>query len=102
MAVLAKILFAETLRVSERRNEVPEGLEALIGRMMAREPSQRPRDGAAVAAALRTLDQEEGPQPSRAAGGALAVGERRLLAVVLVERPLVGEVRGSSTLGDTL
>src|SRR5215831_7949963 len=51
-AVLGKIVFGEAPRVSTLWSEVPEDLDALVTRMLSREPVLRPSDGAALAAAL--------------------------------------------------
>jgi len=55
MVVLAKILVGETPRVRDARPDVPEALDALIARMMAKEPARRPRDGAAVAQEIAAI-----------------------------------------------
>jgi tetratricopeptide (TPR) repeat protein len=61
MVVLAKILLGETPRVRSHRPEVPEALDALIARMMSKEPSRRPRDGALVALEIAAIDGARGP-----------------------------------------
>jgi hypothetical protein len=52
MAVLAKLLLADAPRARERRPELPLSLDALCASMLASNPADRPRDGAAVRAAL--------------------------------------------------
>jgi eukaryotic-like serine/threonine-protein kinase len=87
MAVLAKILFEEAPRVRELRPEVPEDVDALVARMLAKEPGERLRDGSAVAEALSTLGTRaaiEAPPPSSMHPLALTRGERRALSVVLI------------------
>jgi tetratricopeptide (TPR) repeat protein len=89
MAILAKILFDEPPRVRELRPEVPAGLDALVARMLSKEPRERLRDGAAVAEALAVLAAGgELPEVSPSAPGtrpaALGGGERRALSVVLI------------------
>ncbi len=88
-AILAKILFGASPRVSELWPEVPEVLDTLVAQMLAKDPSLRPSDGANLAAALAVL----GPlvHSVAAAPGERAVktsafigGERRLLAVVML------------------
>ncbi|HWO22584.1 MAG TPA: protein kinase [Kofleriaceae bacterium] len=88
-AVLAKILFGQTPRVSELRADVPEDLDALVAQMLAKDPALRPSDGQNLAAALGAL----GPlahtavvAPRAGAGRAQAItgSERRLLSVVLL------------------
>jgi tetratricopeptide (TPR) repeat protein len=90
MAVLAKILLDEPVRVGELRFAVPAALDALIARMLAKDPSERPPDGAAVAAELAALGQLSpvtSPAPLRGRE-ALSRNEQRLLSVVLA-RPSV-------------
>ena len=61
-AVLAKILFDDAPRVSALWPEVPEALDALVARMLSKDPALRPRDG---------------DQPGGGARGARAPGARR-------------------------
>ncbi len=88
MAVLAQLLLGEAPRVREHRPEVPAALDALVARLLAREPSSRPADGAALLAALEALGPAGAgllhsvPPPPPAA--AITGEERRLLAVVVV------------------
>ncbi len=88
-AVLAKILFGASPRVSELWPDVPEILDTLVAQMLAKDPALRPSDGANLAAALAVL----GPlmRSTATAPGGRAVrtptviwGERRLLAVVML------------------
>jgi len=58
IAIVAKILFGETPRVSGLWPEVPPDLDALIAQMLAKEPAQRPSDGTNLAGALATLGPE--------------------------------------------
>ncbi|XYI03028.1 protein kinase domain-containing protein [Sorangium sp. So ce1128] len=96
MAILAKILFAEAPRVTELRPQLSRELAELTARMLAKAPEERPRDGAAVAAALDALVTVQAPvaletggaslalPPSDAPPAALTGGERRLLSVILI------------------
>src|SRR5262249_31245111 len=93
MSILAKILFEEAPRVREIRHEVPADLDALVSRMLAKDPNERPRDGTAVQAALGTLGKKTGiidlapaSAPSSAGAVGLTRGERRALSVVLMGR----------------
>ncbi|WP_437314316.1 protein kinase domain-containing protein [Sorangium sp. So ce385] len=103
MAILTKILFAEVPRVTELRPHLSRELAELTARMLAKAPEERPRDGAAVAAALDALAALEATvvtlqapvaletvgsipalPPSGASPAALTGGERRLLSVILI------------------
>lgn len=89
VGVLAKILFNEIPRVRDVRPDMPRTLDGLVARMMAKDPGQRPANGAAVIAALDALGSldELGPAPAARAGApALTGGEKRLLSVMLVSR----------------
>src|SRR5215470_2171227 len=88
-AILAKILFATAPRVSELWPEVPESLDALVAQMLAKEPALRPSDGANLAAALAALGPLAhtavmAPRERAASPRTTPVGERRLLAVVML------------------
>ncbi|WP_248913977.1 serine/threonine-protein kinase [Polyangium aurulentum] len=101
MAVLAKILFAESPRLHERLPEVPSDLDALVARMLAKKPEERPRDGAVVAAALAALGgapSETRKEPEPSVSLSLTGGERQTLSVVLLgrERSLDGPTPSSS------
>ncbi|HEX7836272.1 MAG TPA: serine/threonine-protein kinase, partial [Kofleriaceae bacterium] len=88
-AILAKILFEAAPRVSELWPEVPRDLDSLVAQMLAKEPALRPSDGANLAAALAALGPLahtalEAPRERVAIPRATTVGERRLLAVVML------------------
>ncbi|WP_437779576.1 serine/threonine-protein kinase [Sorangium sp. So ce1097] len=88
MAVLAKLLLASPPRVRDERPEVPEALDALVERMLSREPAGRPAGGAALLdelAAMRPLTPEQGAlrAPEGRAAPALTEGEQRFLSVLL-------------------
>jgi tetratricopeptide (TPR) repeat protein len=86
MAVLAKILLEDAMRVSELRPDLPDELDRLVARMLAKRPDERPRDGAQLAAELGnlgTIDLGDRPRTS-ARMAALTGTERRLLCVVLI------------------
>src|SRR5262249_55793498 len=63
VAVLARILCDEALPVRALRPEVPPGLEALLQRMLAKDPGQRPRDADALLQELATLEALGEPGP---------------------------------------
>jgi serine/threonine protein kinase/tetratricopeptide (TPR) repeat protein len=54
LEILARILFDQAPRVSKARSDVPASYDAVIGRMLAKEPDERPADATAV---LQLLDE---------------------------------------------
>lgn len=89
-AILAKILFESPPHLRDRRADVPEALDDLVTRMLAKEPEYRPADGRAVVDALRALGDvqiEVAVQPRKTPGKpptALRGGEQRGIALILV------------------
>lgn len=55
VARLAKILVQESPSLGTLRPGIPPSLDRLVGRMLAKDPADRPRDGAAVATALSVI-----------------------------------------------
>ena len=109
MALLAKILFEEAPRVSDLRPEVSDRVDALVARMLAKDPEDRPRDGAAVAAEIAALGEaavvigptsEEPLRSSNRVVPALTGGEQRLLSVVLLGAPNPGEAAIAATISE--
>ncbi|APR83714.1 Adenylate cyclase [Minicystis rosea] len=99
MAVLAKLLIQESPRLSELRPEIPE-LDALVGRMLAKNPMDRPQTILEVAAEIDRLPPSvvtRTPRPklsdlattlhsadsTRERQAALGRSEQRLVTVVL-------------------
>jgi len=106
-SILGKILFGEAPRVSALWPEVPEDLDALVARMLSKEPALRPSDGANLAAALAAL----GPLVHSAAvaptmrlrkSSAFTVGERRFLSVVVVGSAEPGDAPGGELVDEAL
>ncbi len=56
LSVLIKVILEEPPRLRELRGDIPEALDDLVARMLAKPPKDRPRDGDAVAAELLALD----------------------------------------------
>ena len=88
-ATLAKILFGDTPRVSALWPEVPEDLDALVARMLSKDPALRPSDGTHLAAALAALGPlvtgtTAAPKSRAVTATAITGGERRFLSVVLI------------------
>jgi serine/threonine protein kinase/tetratricopeptide (TPR) repeat protein len=66
MAVFGKILFDDPPRASTLVLDVPESVETLLLRMLARNPAERPASGDELAAELRTLQRQvRAEQPLR-------------------------------------
>ncbi len=90
VAVLTKVLLSQPLRVRSLRPEVPDALDALVARMLAKDPAARPASAAEVAQALRTLaaglaDPPDLASPPRSIPFAgLTESEQRVAAVLLV------------------
>ncbi len=85
MGLLAKVLLEEAPRLHTLVPDVPAALDALVARMLAKEPEGRPRDGRTLAqelAALGELDHDARPSPS-APPSAITGREQRLLCVIL-------------------
>ncbi|HEX8795977.1 MAG TPA: protein kinase, partial [Polyangiaceae bacterium] len=83
MAVLAKILVEEAPHVRELRPDVPEALDRLIQRMVAKQPADRPRNGAQLARWLGDLTAPPGSlRPP--AQSSITETERRILSVLVV------------------
>jgi eukaryotic-like serine/threonine-protein kinase len=82
IAVLAKVLLAEPVPPSELVAAVPEPLDDLVGRMLSKEPLERPADGRAVALELDSAAPP--PASTRRRPTALGATEQRIVSVVLV------------------
>jgi serine/threonine protein kinase/tetratricopeptide (TPR) repeat protein len=101
LAVLAKILMAETPRLSEHRPDVPAALENLIVRMLSKDPGARPGDGATVARELRALREhletaiDAKASRATATTPSLTRNEQHLVCVILMSGP---QIDGSDSL----
>ncbi|WP_437954603.1 protein kinase [Sorangium sp. So ce119] len=89
LALLMKVVLEDPPRLGELRDGVPEPLERLVARMLAKEPGQRPRDGAAVAEELATVAHAGLPAGASvstvppAPGVEITTSERRVMCVIL-------------------
>ena len=120
MAVLAKILLQEAPRVRALCPNVDEPLDALVARMLAKDPESRPRDAQQLAVELAVLgdrvrvsaDPGE-PEPratptrraphqtvSRPYRQALTLSEPRLVSVVLAGDPRLDSRRHRGALAE--
>ncbi len=82
--VLARLLFSRAPRVRAKRPELPVELDALVARMLEKEPARRPANGSEVAtllAMLPALDVPMNAVPARAQ--AITASEQRLVALVV-------------------
>ncbi|EYF02145.1 serine/threonine-protein kinase [Chondromyces apiculatus] len=85
MAILVKVLIEEPPRPSQFRDDVPLALDDLVSRMLSKDPTDRPDDGAAVAAALEEAGEGTPSQRSRwTIHPALTAGEQRFVSVIVV------------------
>ena len=88
IAVLAKILLEDPPSLVTARPDVPNALDALVRAMLAKDPAERPADGAAVLEALDALEVAApgaGLPPTRTSlRPALGEREQRLVCVVMV------------------
>jgi tetratricopeptide (TPR) repeat protein len=88
MALFAKLVFEDPPPLAQLRPDVPLAMAALVGRMLAKNPSVRPRDGAALLAELEAIEQrrslDDGPAPAAGSPGSLGTAERRVVSVVLI------------------
>ncbi|AUX22476.1 protein kinase [Sorangium cellulosum] len=102
VATLTKVLFEDTPSARSARPEVPESLDELVQRMLAKQREERPSDGWAAAAELRALAPSLSDAPSGSSRSPSLTGsEQRAVAVILVSgaaRPEPGSLDGSSTL----
>ncbi|MBL9013728.1 MAG: protein kinase [Myxococcales bacterium] len=88
LAILAKILLEEAPRVTELRREVPSALADLVASMLAKDVTNRPRDGATVARLLEGIGHAT-PSGVRITRARTQVGEeeQRIVSVVLAGEP---------------
>ncbi|MSP92451.1 MAG: serine/threonine-protein kinase PknK [Myxococcales bacterium] len=93
MEILSKVLFQEPPQVLQVRPDLPEALNAVVARMMARDQNLRYRDGHAVAAALSGFEAMRGDRPKSAAYASLTLtgAERRFISIVVLGVNRLGE-----------
>ncbi|WP_437720284.1 protein kinase domain-containing protein [Sorangium sp. So ce861] len=86
MALLWKLLLEDPPRARELEPDVPPALDELLARMLAKDPSARPEDGAAVARCLESLGAMEGGSTAlgNPQGEVITTDERRLTSIIAV------------------
>jgi hypothetical protein len=84
MALLTKLVFAEPPRLSDVLPSAPAALDALLGRMLAKDPAERPPHGGAIAEALATIGSQTATRSSAQIAVALTLDEQRLISIVLI------------------
>ncbi len=97
LAVMAKILVEPPPRPSAAGVVVPDALDELIVRMLAKDPAGRPADGAAVHAELAAVQRSlsGAPAPPSKRRSSLLESEMRLCAVVMAAHVLPTESSGA-------
>src|SRR5262249_50187468 len=95
-AVLAKVLFEEAEPIWALSPQIPAGLGALLMRMLAKSPADRPADASALSVELERLVFEIGqdapagrPRPIREES--ITGREQYLVSVVVARLPDMGE-----------
>ncbi len=87
MAILAKILVEAPPRVRELRSDVPDALDLLVHRMVAKEPERRPQNGGQLREWLSDLTSV--PAASLRSASVLTKTEQRVVSVLVVVLPRV-------------
>ena len=91
-AALAKILFADPLPLKALREDLPQGLQVLLDRMLDKDPKRRLPDAASVLASLSALEAVPDLLPPRAVKSPASVLEgsgQQLVSVLLASPPAV-------------
>ena len=90
VAVLTKVLLAQAPRTRSLRPDIPEALDALVARMLAKDPFARPAGASEVAAELRAIaagpllaPSDEVPMPRSLRLGGLTESEQRIVTVLV-------------------
>ena len=84
VAILAKVLCEEPPHLRTLRPDVSEAAEALVARMLAKNPGDRPADASAVLSALAALEPiHRGQPPAGQPSERLTGGEQRIVSVIL-------------------
>ena len=86
VAVLAKVLLDEAPRLASVAPAIPPDLDALVARMLAKDPSRRPESGDAVARALRSSRMSTLPPNESVMPESITHDERVVVHVILAAR----------------
>ncbi|WP_437339542.1 protein kinase domain-containing protein [Sorangium sp. So ce394] len=103
LALLIRVVLEEPPRLGELRDGIPEPLERLVARMLAKSAGERPRDGAAAAAELAAVAGDglsigaSAVAAPAAPGEAITTAERKVMCVILAED---GGAEAGATLSD--
>ncbi|MFZ5891088.1 MAG: protein kinase domain-containing protein [Myxococcota bacterium] len=89
MELLAKILVDDVPHLSALGVRVPPELDRLVASMLEKRAEARPRDGNAVAEALRELSalEDARPEPGQSVRASLTAVEQRVVSVILASDP---------------
>jgi eukaryotic-like serine/threonine-protein kinase len=101
LALLAKLVLADPPRLHSVLPTAPEALDALIWRMMSKEPAERPPSGVAIAEELATLGTGAAADIRARSSPALTLAEQRLISIVLIRGEDRSSIGSDQTLGDT-
>jgi eukaryotic-like serine/threonine-protein kinase len=96
MATWGKILLEDAPLLSTTRPDAPPPLVALVRRLLAKDPADRPPSAGAVATELRRIERPEGPDSTgiTSVGSSLASsGEHRRIALVMIGSPRTSDDR---------
>lgn len=99
VAVLAKVLVEAVPPTRIAAPSVPESLAALVDRLLAKSPAERPASAAALAQQL--ADVRAGLDLQPAFGRALRTVEQRVICTILLEPPFTLDSERGAELNDT-
>ncbi|WP_437295711.1 serine/threonine-protein kinase [Sorangium sp. So ce426] len=99
VALLARIIFDDPPRLSERCPGAPPWLDALVSQMLEKDPARRPRDGAAAHAAL-AAQEVHGGAISGPTSSALTSSERRFHGVAVIGRAPASALDATLSVGE--
>lgn len=87
MAVLIKVLLEEPPSLAELRDDVPAPLALLVGQLLAKDPSERPRTAEVAAALLRELAHATRESAPTTVSVGLTRQERRIVTLMVARAP---------------